>query len=380
MPVSRPFSISAASSRPDHPRDPKPFGGWALAKAATLDAAGARGLVADLLTASTLRRQAAFVVLATVPIDEPRPFLERLGEPNACLGDVIRFRRARDLIAAAFETMPESVPSGFERTLTRVGDDPLRREYHYRRLFEIISQEPHGPKAHALRYCGPITSSTIEALDLIDPILLDPEIIRSIRAPSRARHANRVLRFLQSVCSTATPEALHKAARQAVAGSGLEKLARCWVERADIFPPPPFPASPGVTPLTSAAQMIAAGREFNNCLKTSSKIAEVLLGYAYHYVIEHRAEEDAEPSRYVVEVTPLSNGGWVIGTIEAIKRGSIPDAAKAAVLARMLELGALAPTNPARYPEARALGATLGVYRYDLPDFLHPDAEADAAA
>src|SRR4051812_12119348 len=113
MPVSHPRSATLVPVCPDHARDPKPFGGWALAKAAALDRAGARGLVADLLTASTLRRQAALVVLATVPLDEPRPFLARLGEPNALLGDVIRFHRARDLIAAAFETMPEAVPAGF---------------------------------------------------------------------------------------------------------------------------------------------------------------------------------------------------------------------------------------------------------------------------
>ena len=36
-----------------------------------------------------------------------------------------------------------------------------------------------------------------------------------------------------------------------------------------------------------------------------SKIAEVLLGYAYHYIVEHRADRDAAPTRYVVEITPL---------------------------------------------------------------------------
>src|SRR3954470_22146224 len=134
MPVTRLLAASPASSRPEHARDPKPFSGWAMAKAAALDRAGARGLVADLLTASTLRRQAAFVVLATVPLNEPRPFLGRLGEANASLGDVIRLRRARDLIAAAFEITPEAVPAGFERALVRVGDDPLRRAHLYARL------------------------------------------------------------------------------------------------------------------------------------------------------------------------------------------------------------------------------------------------------
>src|SRR4051812_23754450 len=183
MPVSHPRFTTLVSVCPDHARDPKSFSGWAMAKAALLDRAGARGFVADLLTASTLRRQAAFVVLATMPLGEPRPFLERLGEPNGSLGDVIRFRRARDLIAAAFEIMPEVVPSGFERALIRIGDDPLRRGHLYGRLFAIISEEPHGPKAHALRYCGPITSAIIEALDLLDPVLLDPEIVRNIHSP-----------------------------------------------------------------------------------------------------------------------------------------------------------------------------------------------------
>jgi hypothetical protein len=31
----------------------------------------------------------------------------------------------------------------------------------------------------------------------------------------------------------------------------------------------------------------------------------------------------------------------------------------------MLVLGALAPTNPVGHPEAKALEATLGVYRFD---------------
>jgi len=187
MPVLYSRAASIAASRPEHARDPKPFGDWAMAKAAALDRTGARGLVADLLTASTLRRQAAFIVLATVSLDEPRPFLERLGEPNASLGDVIRFGRVRDLIAAAFETTPDTVPAGFERTLVRVGDDPLRRAHLYGRLFAIIAQEPHGPKAHALRYCGPITSDTLAALDRLDPALLDPEIVKCIATrPMRA--------------------------------------------------------------------------------------------------------------------------------------------------------------------------------------------------
>src|SRR3954470_15815863 len=114
MPVLYPRAATIAASGPEHARDPKPFSGWAMAKATALDRASARGLVADLLTASSLRRQAAFVVLATLPLDEHSPFLDRLVELRAFLGDVIRVRRERNLIAAAFEVAPEAVPAGFE--------------------------------------------------------------------------------------------------------------------------------------------------------------------------------------------------------------------------------------------------------------------------
>lgn len=126
--------------------------------------------------------------------------------------------------------------------------------------------------------------------------------------------------------------------------------------------------------------MIAVERVFRNCLKDPNKIAEVRLGYAYHYVVEHRAEGDAAPTRYVVEITPLSNGGWLVGTIAGVKGQTVSAEAKAAVLGRMLALGALAPTNPVLHPEAKALEGTLGVCRYDPFDCHELEVEAGSAA
>ena len=54
-----------------------------------------------------------------------------------------------------------------------------------------------------------------------------------------------------------------------------------------------------------------------------------------------------------MEVTPLSNGGWMVGTLAGVKGQTVSAEAKAAVLGRLLELGALAPTNPVLHPEAK---------------------------
>ena len=96
---------------------------WAFARATALDLSGSRGLLADIVSASVLKKQAAFAVLASVELDDPQPFLSRLGIRDGTIGDAVRTRRARDLIGVAFEV--EMVPSGFLRALVRVGEKPL---------------------------------------------------------------------------------------------------------------------------------------------------------------------------------------------------------------------------------------------------------------
>jgi hypothetical protein len=337
-------------------------------RAAALDTAEARGLVADLLTASTLRRQAAFVVVGSLHPKRTTGFLQRLHEPDSTVGDVLRRRLARDLIAACFEVEPEFVPKGYLRALLSVGDNPLEQDHLYNRLWEIFTAERHSPRANALRYCGPITATTICAVDGLDPVLLHPEIVRHIQSVSHAQKANLIIRFLKQVCSTATDEALHAAARQALGAGCLDRFARTWTQKADRFPPPPFPASEGITPLTSAAAMISTAREFKNCIGTADKIGEVLIGRTYYYIVEHRADGDHNPTRWVVEVSPLSSGDWVVSEIEGVKGSGRSPAIMAAIVRRVTAMGALMPTNPAGHTEARELEAVLGIYHFGRTD------------
>ena len=307
-------------------------------------------------------------MLGTLHPNRIASFLQRLQEPEANVGDVLRRRLARDLIGACFEVEPDFVPKSYLRALLSIGDEPLEQDHLYNRLWEILTAERNGPKAHALRYCGPITATTIYAVDGLDPVLLHPEIVRHIQNLSHVQKANLIIRFLKQVCSTATEEALHAAAQHALGAGCLDRFARTWVQKADRFPPPPFPASEGITPLTSAAAMISAAREFKNCIGTADKIGEVLLGQAYHYVVEHRADGDHNPTRWVVEVSPLSSGDWVVSEIEGVKGSGKSSAIMAAIVRRVRAMGALMPTNPAGHPEARELEAVLGIYHFGRTD------------
>jgi hypothetical protein len=114
--------------------------------------------------------------------------------------------------------------------------------------------------------------------------------------------------------------------------------------------------------------MISTAREFKNCIGTADKIGEVLTGRTYHYVVEHRTDGDHNPTRWVVEVSPLSSGDWVVSEIEGVKGSGKSPEITASIVRRVRAMGALMPTNPAGHPEARELEAVLGIYHFGRTD------------
>ncbi|KAB1070020.1 hypothetical protein [Methylobacterium planeticum] len=203
-------STSASPQREDRPSRREPFAviGWPLKPLTRLDQEGARGCSADLATAGLLSRQAAFVTLACVDLDHPQPFLACLGitaQGAAGIGEALRTRSARNLVAAAFAVPSSAVPIGYLRALMRVrenrlspdGSDPFAEPGTYRRLWEIFTAEPESPKAMALRFCGPLTSATIAAVDELDPVLLHAEVLKHLTSPERVAKANALLALLR---------------------------------------------------------------------------------------------------------------------------------------------------------------------------------------
>jgi hypothetical protein len=348
----------------DLPIDFHPFTGWALTRAATLDLGGTRGLIADIATASILKRQAAFFVLATTNLDTPKQFLGRLGSGLSRVGDAIRIHSARDLVSAAHNGVP--VPSGVIRALMRIGYQPLAEPSSYSRLFEIFANPMEARKAHALRYCGTINAATIQIVDALDPNLIDPEIVKGVRSIEHAHHVNDIVRLLKQTCSAATDTVMVNAVRQAVANGDIQRFARRWVRRADRFPPPPLSLCTGVKPLTTAAEMIEEGKAMSNCFGT--KIGDVLLGLSYFYVADIPVTDTADMP-VAVELNPLSNGKWFIASLHGPANRALPPYVVRIAVDRFLQIGAVLPTNPDLHPKAKELAEVLGVFRYGEFDF-----------
>ncbi|MCJ2052810.1 hypothetical protein [Methylobacterium sp. J-070] len=327
-------------------------------------------MLADLAVAGALSRQAAYIVAVDANIDEPASFLGCLGIKTAGaagVGEALRTRQARDLIAATYGVVPDAVPTGYLRALLRIeeagadrpGLDAFANPESYRRLFGILSNERHSRRANALRYCGRLRSGHVHAAEHLAPALVYPEIVAIMGTAAQVDRANALLDLLRRTVSTVTEEEIARALRDSLkGGSILERFARKILERADRLPDPPLPASENLRPLRSAAEIAEFGRRMGNCAGT--KVAEIVLGMLYLYEVEH-VLEDGSVVPLALSLTPLTNGLWMVADVTMRRNRRPPAHVLRAVLERLQNLGAVVagPTLKAAYRQdlARLLGA-----------------------
>lgn len=369
---------------------PYPITGWPLAYLSWLDREGARGLVADLMLAGPLTRQAAYVVAACITSNGATAFLARLDITQVGaegIGVALRRRRARDVIAAAYGVDSAEVPTGFLRAVSRIqepgsehpGLEPFERPESYRALFDILVGNRHGRRANALRYCKGMRSSYLDAVNGLDPVLVWPEVIDTIRTKEQVQRANALMALLRASISTHSDEDLVHAMRKSLSSrSVLETFARKAIERADRFPPPPIPAQNGIRPLMTATEYRDFGKAMGNCC--GDKVAEALMGMIAIFEVKHHAEDGTEHI-LAVSLTPMVDGQWEVSDVKLARNVQPPEAVQRAVLGRFRSLGALV-SGPALWGPYRAdLSALLGIYRWGALDGCLRDleqAEADA--
>lgn len=347
------------SSNSDLSKKARLFEGWALQQATVLDIGGSRGFTADIATSPILRRQVVFCALATLDLDNPGSFLNRLGEEGRDLGEVLLGRFPQEIIAAVFGM---DAPRGYLRALMRIGPKPLEEPHLYRRLFEIFTHEAEKQKADALRYCGVIDATKIQMVDVLDPVLVHPEIVKHTRNVEKAREINKLVDLLRSVCSKATNEALITSLKEAAdRDDDFETFVTNWLHKVDRFPAPPFPPQADLVPLTTAAAMTETGRDMRNCL--GQKVGEVVLGLSYYYRVEV-PRLDGEKVSFVAELQPTSNGFWLVSDIHGKDNRVPPREVKAAVAKRLMQLGAVVAGNPNVHPHCQELASHLNVFRY----------------
>jgi len=361
---------------PEATRAPAPITGWALEPLMRLDRAGARGLVSDLTVAGPLTRQGAFILAAAI-LEHGEAAIDTLIAPFDLVetgadaaGVVVRRQRTRDVIAAVYGVRPTMVPGGYLRALQRIqearsatpGLDPLAEPGAYKRLFEILTNHKHGPAAHGLRYCGPLRAMHVRAVDELHPLLVVPEVLRTMYGTDKIRQANNLLALLRRCVATLDEAALTTALRQSLGhGDALGRLGRRILEQADRLPVPDFPRLGGLRVLATADEIRAFGTEMSNC--AGQYVCEVALGIKLLGAYTH-VDRSGETIHVAIVLTPMVGGAWEVEQILGHGNEPVPRLVLRSVLRRLMSIGiqVSGPTPSSTYD--RDVAELLGFHRF----------------
>lgn len=297
--------------------------GWAKADLVNLDAS-APGLISHILTTSPRRRQAIFALLAEREM--ARTAGQRAVDPNGDtqLATSMRLQRAREMLVTGLGPVTE----GYVAALENLDVGPLPPARTYTRLREVFTDPAQRHDAALLR-TGPINDRTLTVLDALDSRWRLRGVLARVSTAMAGREVNKAMTVVQSVCSTATDEALRRSIDSLPPERSLADLVMRYTRRADRFPPNPVQADRDLRPLASARDFMTIGLQFRNCLR--DRIEDALAGRAAYAVYRDVA---------VMEFRPLANGyGWLLYEVHAPRNDFVEPDLRAAVRAKSLDVG-----------------------------------------
>lgn len=285
-------------------------------------------------------------------------------------GLILRKQRAREIIAAIYGVKPAAVPGGYLRGLQRIqesrsgapGLDPFADPSAYRRLFEIMTTQKHSSAAHSLRYCGPLRAMLVRAVDDLDPLLVVPDVLRTMYGADKIRQANNLLALLRSCVSHLDEGEFRAALRQSSGhGDALGRLGRRILERADRLPVPDLPHLDGLRILASAEEIWAFGEAMSNC--AGQYVCEVALGIKLLGAYTH-VDGLGETNPLAIVLTPMIGGAWEVEQILGHANEPVPRRVLRSVLRRLMSIGiqVSGPTPSSTYD--RDVAELLGFHRF----------------
>lgn len=324
---------------------------WVLHRAWAIDQFQ-RGFFSDLLRLPIGRRQAAFACLSRIPDHadiEPQIAANLTFGSQAELARHLLSAKAPEIIDTTFG----SVPQEFAPALIRCGPTSLADRRHYSRLFQFFAEPGFEKHRRVVLGLGRISSHTVQVIDLLDPLLLDHRFIMQFREVADARKVTEAFHLIRSFSTTTDDEWGRMIEQVAADGGKVVCMIRRWLERADLFPPPPFAGGEMLRPLGTASALIEAGKRFNNCLKT--KIHLVLSRRAAYF--EHTGEVPA-----IIEIAPLNADRWGIIGVYGINNGSVSPRTVPTIAAPLIEQGVLHQIVPNVPPGYGSLVEVIGAW------------------
>ncbi|MCJ2038140.1 hypothetical protein MKK70_13410 [Methylobacterium sp. E-041] len=346
----------------------QPYSGWALDTAIQIDAQ-VPSFLATSFRWSALRRQVMFLIIDQISrTDTDFDLVEFAGQcgndrpgistnPLGRIGAALTTQRPQHVLRAILG----AVPKGLIGALRRLGLEPATHPECYGTLLRIFASDDAVDRLRVrliAQSTGPLKFGQIQALAVLDLVLLHPSVFARTRSIADAKTLNAAVAYLRARCRTATDQALRQSLDGIAVKLTVSHWLKRWAERFDRLPDRTsiFETDPSLHVLDSGPALIDAGRRFGNCLR--SKVAEVMTG---RYVfVEHRPDLD-EPGA-IAELRYTSKG-YVLDGLYLKNNRTLPQDRAMALRARLACCGvAIRGHAPGNEEQLTATAKLLSIY------------------
>jgi hypothetical protein len=234
------------------------------------------------------RRQVAYAILSNVGAEFLRP--NRQGQKPAlpnheqliALRPVLkdmRELRPRDLLGRHFG----SCPDGYLGALRKTECGPQGVLY-YPRLYTVFTDPEHKQIAKVIRQLQSMDMARLKILFALDPIFLWPKFCSIVRDAQQAADLSVALVMIRQIIEEeASNEALTASIRSIGENTSVARWVESWLHRAKHIAYPRLDLGSEWVALDTGAKMTEAGLRFQNCLRDTDRIADVLKGRVYYF-------------------------------------------------------------------------------------------------
>lgn len=343
---------------------PRPFDSCAISSTIPYDEA-VPGTLRQILCASSLRRQCWFHALAFLHLDFPEYAfrLSTLAAPQAWTANqtaeiarILTTRRVRDIVNALHGPV-----DGLVGVLARLGDQPLLPTT-YGAIVSLLLEPEHRARAKVLRRQPEITSSTVSVLLALQMPWIRSDLVGYLKTTEQVGQFTAAVELIQNLVPEVTDDALVQSLSADVT---LSQWVTRWIKKASQFPvSPPVPEGGEFVVLDSAQAIHDAATRYRNCLR--GRVGYVATGRSAF--VEHR------PSETIIELQSLSEGRWLLETVNGPGNRRVDPAAARAICLKLQAAGILVRAHLAH---AEKYTSTARLLRITSRDGIDNDEEYD---
>lgn len=362
------------------------YDGWALDEALAVDE-HAPGFLATSCRWGAARRQVAFLVLARLrDRGDVDVFARRLDgallesgiavdaacDPRAIVGRALLTLKPRKALRAVLGGF---TPPGLVGTLARLGLDPLPAPEAYADIIQLFRSDDPVDRARVRvlgQFAGPITIGQIQALTVLDPVLIHRVVVQHVRNREGAETLACAITYLRRYCSTTTNHALRASLDAWPIDRDIKLWVRRWAERIDNAPALDDLARKigersDIKLLASGAELTALERRYRHL---HNVCGEVLAGR--HAYVEYRpSTSDADA---LLGVLRWTSRGYMLDRIDRPGHRLGPDARMAVLRNHLRAAGVIVRGRaPLKQKVRAAMAAWLGVYPWGRDDDVVED-------